>query len=400
MKQHTLFLTLCAQLAATYPLIAQSWTSSSAPKERWFGLASSADGNQLVAAAYTNGIYLSSDSGANWKKTSAPAEPWFGDIASSADGRRLVAAANRFDDSTDTPLGGPIYNSTDGGNTWNKTSAPTLRWYNVASSADGNRVAAAARYDGIYTSADAGATWTKAALPALAWDSVTSSADGVTWMAGIFEGGGLYISTDSGASWVKTTAPVAGWNFTACSPDGSKLAAANIPESAIYVSSDTGKSWKRSNAPRLTWISLKFAADGTKLVAVAPNAPVYLSDDLGQTWTAAKAPSIIWFKVVSSADGTKMAASAPDWYTGTHGPGPIYTWQGIQPPSLSLSPSGDNAVISWILPAMDFVLQQTRDLVTTNWSDVLIPPTLNLTNLHNEISVPRASGNRYFRLKH
>jgi photosystem II stability/assembly factor-like uncharacterized protein len=113
-------------------------------------------GSPVAAAAYTNGIYLSTNAGADWKKTSAPAEPWFGDIASSADGRKLVAPANLFDDSTDTPLGGPIYNSTDGGNTWNKTNAPTLKWYNVVSSTDGNMVAAAAKENGIYTSTDGG----------------------------------------------------------------------------------------------------------------------------------------------------------------------------------------------------------------------------------------------------
>src|SRR6476469_8264594 len=120
------FLAGCWQLAAAYPTLSQTWNPTSAPLERWFGIASSADGNQLVAAAYTNGIYLSTNAGVDWKKTSAPAEPWFGDIASSADGRELVAPVNLFDDSTDTPLGGPIYKSTDGGNTWNKTSAPIL----------------------------------------------------------------------------------------------------------------------------------------------------------------------------------------------------------------------------------------------------------------------------------
>jgi hypothetical protein len=116
------------------PAFAQTWTPTSAPLLRWFGIACSADGNQLVAGAYTNGIYLSTNAGVDWKKTSAPAEAWFG-MASSADGQKLVAMAYLFKHSTEDPLGGPIYHSTDGGNSWTKTSAPGLKWYYVVSSA-------------------------------------------------------------------------------------------------------------------------------------------------------------------------------------------------------------------------------------------------------------------------
>src|SRR5438445_7213916 len=60
------------------PAFAQTWTPTSAPSRNWTWVASSADGSKLVAVAYTNGIYTSTDSGATWKETSAPAEPWFG----------------------------------------------------------------------------------------------------------------------------------------------------------------------------------------------------------------------------------------------------------------------------------------------------------------------------------
>src|SRR5262245_11203141 len=70
--------------------LAQSWSPTSAPNRHWTWIASSADGNELVAVAYTDGIYTSVDSGATWTQTSAPADPWFG-AAASADGSKLAA---------------------------------------------------------------------------------------------------------------------------------------------------------------------------------------------------------------------------------------------------------------------------------------------------------------------
>jgi hypothetical protein len=37
---------------------------------------------------------------------------------------------------------------------------------------------------------------------------------------------------------------------------------------------------------------------------------------------------------------------------------------------------------------MNFVLQGNANLVTTNRNGVLPPPTLNLTNLKNEVTLP------------
>jgi hypothetical protein len=49
---------------------------------------------------------------------------------------------------------------------------------------------------------------------------------------------------------------------------------------------------------------------------------------------------------------------------------------------------------------MSFGLQQNSDLTTTNWTGVTNLPVLNLTNLHNQVVLPPAAGNSFFRLKH
>ncbi len=129
------------------------WTQTSAPVSSgynyWTCIASSADGQRLVAGQYNlGGIWTSTNGGATWAPTSAPAGEWVA-MASSADGTRLAAA-------TGTPGGnstGNIYTSTNGGATWTATSAPSVGWTFLASSADGSRLAASADGSGVWTSA-------------------------------------------------------------------------------------------------------------------------------------------------------------------------------------------------------------------------------------------------------
>jgi hypothetical protein len=100
-----------------------------------------------------------------------------------------------------------------------------------------------------------------------------------------------------------------------------------------------------------------------------------------------------WQAVAYSADGGKLAALVG--YPG----GGLYTSQATAPPVLSISGSNGNALISWIVPSVDFRLQENSGLTTTDWMDVTNTPTLNLTNLQNQVIVPLPTGNRFYRLK-
>lgn len=99
------------------------WKPTTAPSECWFGIASSADGDRLVAVG-EGGIYLSRDSGLTWKMSPAPLTNR-ASIACSADGAKLVAAVG-------SPFGvrGPVYTSSDSGATWKRSDAPSTggRW--------------------------------------------------------------------------------------------------------------------------------------------------------------------------------------------------------------------------------------------------------------------------------
>lgn len=184
-------------------------------------VACSADGSKMVAAG--NSIYTSTNSGVTWGKTSAPSASWSG-LASSTDGNTLVAAIN----------GGSIYRSTNSGVTWSVTAAPSKNWFNIVSSTDGNRLAAVDYNRAIYTSTNAGTTWISNNLPVAPWHNITASADG-TKLAAVATNGYLFTSTNFGATWYSNSVPTNYWLTVASSADGGKLAAAAY-RGGIYTS--------------------------------------------------------------------------------------------------------------------------------------------------------------------
>ena len=108
------------------------------------------------------------------------------------------------------------------------------------------------------------------------------------------------------------------------------------------------------------------------------------------TWTSNNVPEA--FAVASSADGSKLVAVVNG--------GGIYTRQTTPAPALSIVPSGGSLTLSWTVPSIDLVLQGNADLNTNNWMGMTNKPTLNLTNLKYEVSLPLSVGSRFFRLSH
>ena len=64
---------------------------------------------------------------------------------------------------------------------------------------------------------------------------------------------------------------------------------------------------------------------------------------------------------------------------------------------MSITPANGNLALSWIVPSTNFVLQQSSDLIS--WTDAVATPTLNLTNLQNEVTLPLTGSNTFYRLK-
>lgn len=395
------------------------WKLAGAPTEPWLSVASSADGTKLASVSDQTGpdhpgfVCISTDSGATWVRSSAPTNGWNA-AAISSDGARIVAVASVWH-------GGSIYTSLDSGATWTQTGAPNNEWSSVASSADGTKLVAASFYDSlIYTSPDSGVTWKHANPPLENYTSIASSANGSKLAAA--GGPFIYSSKDSGVHWTYTNSLTNYDNFwlsIASSADGTKLVGStaadnNSPDRLIYVSSDSGTTWTETTAPGNYWSCVSCSADGTVLAACAGNLigpaifrwtgaggfeGIYLSTNSGIAWEDTRAPGEAWSSVAISADGKRLVAvSRKDSH--------IYTLQLPFPPPppfpslhLDVNASAGHIGISWLVPSTSFGLQQNDDLTTTNWTDVSITPSLNFSNLHNEVTALPSPGCHFYRLR-
>jgi hypothetical protein len=274
------------------------WTSVQTA-DNWLSIASSVDGNKLVASTAANGIFIYS--GAGWSSLAVNPVGANG-VASSADGGKLVAVSGG---------NGNVYTFSNGATAWAKQSgAPTANWQSVASSSDGSKLVAVVNGGRIYASANSGVTWTAQNVTPLnsqAWYSVATSANGNNSVAAVY-GGGIYIN--SGANWAPTSAPSKNWTCVASSSDGSKLVAV-VNGGRIYTSDDSGSTWtQQSSAPSANWFSVASSADGGKLAAVVKGGGIYLSNDSGVTWMRQSgAPTQNWVAIASSSDGSKLAAA-------------------------------------------------------------------------------------------
>jgi hypothetical protein len=398
LKQSIRLLLIFGMLTAIRPAFAQAWTQTSAPTNDWVGVASSADGSKLVALAYRDGIYVSTNSGLTWTETTAPTNNYWETVASSADGTTLVAASVGI-----STCG--IYVSTNSGGAWTKANVPSENWTSVASSADGSRLVAVAASDNhfnppssVYTSTNLGISWTlQTNAPNKSWTTVASSSDGNKLM--IFTAVNICVSTNSGGNWVQANNPPENWYAYApskeitCSTDGAGLAVilnGYDNSSSIYISMNLGSTWTKTSAPTPTnvfWSSIASSADGSKLMASANPGPIYVSSDLGLTWKSNDVSSS-WTAVAMSADGNKMVAVTR--------PGGIWTAQITPSPRLNLAPAPTNLTLAWTVPSMNFVLQQSANLIS--WLVVTSPPVLNLTNLQNQVTLAPSNSSTFYRL--
>jgi hypothetical protein len=377
-------LTVLTQIGGVNSAFVQTWTPTT-ETGNWYGIASSADGSKLAAVGYS-GIYTSTNSGATWtQQTNAPNLGWYS-IASSADGTKLVAGSNY----------GPIYTSTNSGVNWMPTISSNTFWTSIASSADGTKLVAEQGHPGmgpIYTSTNSGVTWLSNNVPSLLWEGVASSADGNKLVA-VATTGQIYTSTNSGANWLQRVATSSFWTSVASSADGTKLVAVN-DGGGIYASTNSGVIWTVTSAPTNYWDSVASSADGIKLVAVGDGqntgkvCPIFTSTNSGITWTSNSVPtSFYWSSVASSADGNRLAATP-------YG-SPIYTLQITPSPQLNIASYSNNMDFSWLVPSTYFVLEQSFDL--TSWSNITNAPTLNLTNLQNQVTISPTNSRGFFRL--
>lgn len=100
-----------------------------------------------------NRIYRSTDGGRSWSRSNAPTLAWQSSMAVSASGQYVYAVTPSCTTNPDKRRNAcsmyGIWRSEDQGATWSRSGAQALNWQAVATSADGQRVVAAAAGNGV-----------------------------------------------------------------------------------------------------------------------------------------------------------------------------------------------------------------------------------------------------------
>jgi hypothetical protein len=390
MKTKIMIFTLAAAggawLAGIDPASAQipSWQLTGAPTNAWISVAISADGNRLVAAG-GHYIYTSTNYGSTWISNDAPATVSWASVASSADGTKLVSAC------------GTIY--TNSGITWAQAFASprSSGTYNqnissVASSADGTKLVAASSFGDpifspkplVYVSADSGASWvsvTNSPSDGQGWLSAASSADGNKLAAAMMTGG-VFTSINAGASWASNNVlPIL---CLASSADGNELYGAG--PLGLLVSANAGASWAPLFNALFVTNRIACSTNGLVLFGLGKT-NIYSSFNGGATWTTNTAPRTNWTAIAVSKDGTRAVAAVSG--------GGIYT---LNPPTLFVTNSNNTVSLFWTTnyASIGLELAQNTDLATTNWVAV---PNPVIKNAFYQVSLPATNQQLFFRLQ-
>jgi len=314
----------------------------------WQAISMSSDGTRVAAAVWYGSIYYSSNSGASFMKdTSAPNKTVWSAITMDLDGSKIAATVQDDQGSTDgyiwlsppppasSPTAKPVAPPTPALPVFGPVTSVSKAWSALSMSSDGMYLTAAVDqeitvpYGGpIFTSSDGGQTWTEDTTVGgvKRWIDVALSSDGWVVAAEIgdrtgdtFSGGGIYISEDFGATgFRKTSAPMAYWHAVAMSVSGGVMAGC-VRNGSIWLSKDYGESWAASG-PTKDWTSIACDSTCTNLVAVEggvlqpdwtySGGNVYHSTDSGSSWLAdTSAGKRWWWTIALSSDGTHIAAT-------------------------------------------------------------------------------------------
>jgi hypothetical protein len=333
----------------------------------------------LVAVAGNGPIFTSTNAGATWITNLAPSYPWTG-VASSADGNRLVAVST---------TGGIWTNFADAWGPDFQSSPLATFWQCVGSSLSGSNFVAAGiqlTTPVIYYSTNAGVTWNKSTGAGGTLKSIAFAGNGANVFAA---GNAVLASTNSGASWTALSAPPI--NFLACSQNGLKLAGISTNGNGpVYTSANGGLTWATNVVGQASpWTCIASSADGVKLAAATVSSGIYSSADSGAHWQTGEAGGLDFTSIASSADGTALVAVATN-----------YIFTGLAPlPVLKLAMSGTNALISWPTNVAGYSLYLFYKTNLTNSLWQFVSPSPVITNGVYRVTLPATNSQIFFKLE-
>ena len=277
------------------------WIQMSSGMSNTENISSLAVKDNIILAGYTNGIFLSTNNGANWIHTSLYTRQVFSfavinnDIlAGTNDGiykstdngytwsqtsftQKRVSALMFYNNVIYAGCGDyynyyGVYNSTNNGTTWSQTSLNDKTVFTLA--VKNNNICAGTFNYGIYVTSNGGINWTQSDLNYTTVYSI--SVNEVKAFAGT-ELGKVYSSSNNGINWLEVFSNNRGIPKIICIE--SNIFAGTFPSAGIsngiYVSTDNGGNWIQCNQgfQDLPWVGSFLTIDdkiytGTENIAI------------------------------------------------------------------------------------------------------------------------------------
>ncbi len=281
----------------------------------WTSIATSPNGQVILAGGSSGRLVFSRDSGATWTDPfEGESDQYWSSVAVSSDGQKLAAAGFR------------VFISTNGGTTWTDARANGNQdnvWASMAMSADGRTLVAGVSSGRIFRSTNGGTSWSETRPAGNAngnWQTIAMNTSGDTVIAGNYSGR-MYRSRDKGETWseIRPAGDMdSSWNTVSIDGAG-KIIVAGQDGGRVYVSSNTGDTWREVQPLGdldHDWRTSGISMDGSKIliatsIGTTNNNRVFYSDNSGQSFREVQPAGNVdldWYGVGISPDGHSQFA--------------------------------------------------------------------------------------------
>lgn len=228
--------------------------------------------DNYIFAGTVNGVYVSTDNGANWSQSGLLNNfiQCLTVVPNGLGGNNIYAGGNG------------VFLSTDNGANWTQLGlnnvgvmSLTIRGNNIFAGGEG----------AVYLSTDAGISWARQNNGLTPFEVISLATDGTNVFAGTLSTYGVYLSTDSGSNWTQEKNGLTNDTVNSLLIKEGKIFA-GTSGGGVCVSTNNGSNWSAVNNGLTDNNINSIVSDGTCLYTGSMNGGIFLSTDMGTSWSS------------------------------------------------------------------------------------------------------------------